>query len=196
MAVIENLIKSTGAGIAISIGAIIYLALGGWIGAVFFSIGLYLVLWFKLNLYTGKVGYLTSAKDIPNLAIMIVGNLIGCALCAVLIPAAPAYAAVLAKLSAPLWLTFIKSIICGILIYAAVDQFKAGRSYAPIIAVPAFILCGAEHCIADMCFILGALMFNTTILTPYLFVFLGIVILGNAIGSLLFRAISFDFSKK
>ena len=196
METLNNIIKSIGAGIAIAIGAIIYLSLGGWAGAVFFSIGLYLVLWFKLNLYTGKVGYLNSPKDIPNLLFMLLGNIIGCALCAILIPAPAAYAVVIAKLSTPIGLIFIKSIICGILIYAGVDQFKAGRSYAPIIAVPAFILCGAEHCIADICFIFGALLYNTAIITPYLFLFLGVIIIGNAIGSLLMRAISFDFTKK
>ena len=53
---LESFSKSVLAGGAITIGAIIYCALyGGVAAAILFSVGLYLVLWFKLNLYTGKI---------------------------------------------------------------------------------------------------------------------------------------------
>ena len=57
--------KSILAGIAIAIGAYINLKLGGIAGAVFFSVGLYLVCNFGLNLYTGKVGYTGMAQNFP-----------------------------------------------------------------------------------------------------------------------------------
>lgn len=92
----------------------------------------------------------------------------------------------IAKLQNNLIIVFFKAVICGILIYAAVDQFKNGKEYAPLIAVPAFILCGAEHCIADICFFISAGILNWNFI-PFLLV----VIIGNSIGSLLF-----DFIKK
>lgn len=56
---LNNLIeynKAILAGAAIAIGAMLYLIVGGVAGAIGFTIGLYLVLWYGLNLYTGKVG--------------------------------------------------------------------------------------------------------------------------------------------
>lgn len=87
-----------------------------------------------------------------------------------------------AKLAAPLWLVFIKAIVCGILIYAAVDQYKKEKEYAPLIAVPAFILVGAEHSIADICFFMMAGCFSIEAI-----IFITVVALGNAVGSLFWR---------
>ena len=57
-----ELIKSILAGIAIGIGAMIFLSLGNPFGAIFFSVGLYAILWYRLSLYTGKIGYINSVK--------------------------------------------------------------------------------------------------------------------------------------
>ena len=180
---ISNLIKSILAGSAIGIGAMIFLSLGGVAGAVGFTIGLYLVLWFGLNLYTGKVGYATTKPmDWINLSIMLISNAIGCLIMLLIFTNPVAQTLILTKLAISPLITFIKAIICGVLIYAAVDQYKRGREYAPIIAVPAFILCGAEHCVADICFFIAAG------LPLFEFIpFISIVVIGNSIGSLLFK---------
>ena len=65
--------KSILAGIAIAIGAYINLKIGGIAGAILFSVGLFLVCNFGLNLYTGKVGYTGIIKNLP----ILLGNLIG-----------------------------------------------------------------------------------------------------------------------
>ena len=65
--------KSILAGIAIAIGAYINLKIGGSVGAGLFAVGLYLVCVFKLNLYTGKVGYTGILKNLP----ILLGNAIG-----------------------------------------------------------------------------------------------------------------------
>ena len=182
---VKLLIKSIGAGLAIVLGAIIYLNLLNWVGAVFFSIGLYLVLWFGLTLYTGKVGYIKSKRDILDIILIFIGNAIGCAAIFCIFGNAAAITIASAKLAQPLWLAAIKAIFCGILIYAGVDQYKKGKEYAPIIAVPAFILLGAEHSIADLCFFFAAGAF-----TPQAALFILIVAVGNAIGSLFWRAIT------
>ena len=182
---LKEFIKSIAAGASIAIGTTIYLALGGWIGAAFFAIGLYLILWFKFNLYSGKVGYINSIKETPNLFIIFIGNLIGCCLIFLIFPSTAATTIMLTKLSVSLWIVLIKGIVCGVLIYAAVQQYKKGKEYAPALAVPAFILCGAEHSIADLCFLMAAGIFNLEAI-----IFICVVAVGNAIGSLAIRAIT------
>lgn len=59
-----TLIKSIWAGIAIAIGAMVYVNIGGPMGALFFSIGLLMVFFLKLKLYTGVVGFTINFKDI------------------------------------------------------------------------------------------------------------------------------------
>lgn len=74
------------AGFLICLGGIINLSVGGGIlGATLFSIGLLTILYFKLNLFTGKAGLLFDNKitDIDLIKIWI-GNFIGCAFCACL----------------------------------------------------------------------------------------------------------------
>ena len=174
------MIKSILAGIAIGIGALINLKVGGIAGAIFFSVGLFLVCIFRLNLYTGKVGYTGVAENLP----ILLGNAIGC-MFLLLYPMDNAKTIIANKLSTPFYITFINAIICGILIYAAVEAFKQGREYMILICVPAFILCGAEHCVADICYAASA-----RIISVDLVYFILTVVIGNSIGSYVFRAIT------
>lgn len=171
------MIKSILAGIAIAIGAYINLKVGGIAGAILFSVGLFLVCNFKLNLYTGKVGYMGIIKSLP----ILLGNVIG-SLFLYFYPTEKAIEIMQNKINAPLYISFLNAIICGILIYAAVEAFKQNKDYMILICVPAFILFGAEHCIADMCYAASAHIFSWQLI-----LFLIIIILGNSIGSLLFR---------
>ena len=171
------MIKSILAGIAIAIGAYINLKLGGIAGAVLFAVGLFLVCNFKLNLYTGKVGYTGIIKNLP----ILLGNLIG-SLILYFYPTEKAIEIIQNKINTPLHITFINSIICGILIYAAVDCFKKEKDYMILVCVPAFILFGAEHCVADMCYAASAHFISIDLI-----IFIVVVILGNSIGSLIFR---------
>lgn len=182
---LKNFSKSIMAGMSIVIGATAYVSLGGFTGALIFSIGLYLVLWYGLDLYTGKVGYATEMRDVGKLLLIFIGNTIGCAL-AFLIPPGPVVAGIAAaKLSTHLIIVFFKAVICGILIYAGVDQYRKQKEYAPLVAVPAFILAGAEHCIADICYFIMARCFTLEAL-----IFIFIVAIGNAIGSILWRRLT------
>lgn len=169
--------KSILAGIVIAIGAYINLKIGGSVGAGLFAVGLYLVCVFKLKLYTGKVGYTGILKNLP----ILLGNAIG-ALLLWFYPTEKAIEVMQTKLATPLHITFINSIICGILIYGAVEAYKQKKDYMIIICVPAFILFGAEHCVADMCYAASAHTFSWQLL-----VFMLIVIVGNSLGSLIFR---------
>ena len=169
--------KSILAGVAIAIGAYINLKIGGVAGAVFFSVGLFLVCIFNLKLYTGKVGYTGIIRNLP----ILLGNLIG-SLILLFYPTEKAVEIMKAKMNVSPPITFLNSIICGILIYAAVEAFKKRREYMIIICVPAFILFGAEHCVADMCYAASAHYFSFELV-----LFLLTVIIGNSIGSLIFR---------
>ena len=169
--------KSILAGVAIAIGAYINLKVGGIAGAVLFSVGLFLVCHFGLNLYTGKVGYTGIAAN----QMILLGNLVG-SLILYFYPTEKATEIMQNKLKTPDEITFINAFICGILIYAAVETFKRGKEYMILICVPAFILFGAEHCVADMCYAASAHMFSWNLIA-----FIAIVILGNSLGSLCFR---------
>ena len=58
---IEILIKSILAGIMIGIGGTIYLSLDNKIvGSILFAIGLFVIVVYSFNLYTGKIGYLIN----------------------------------------------------------------------------------------------------------------------------------------
>ena len=169
------------AGVSISIGAILYINLnGGILGALLFSIGLLLILQFKYKLYTGAVGYISSVKQIILTLWILLGNAIGCTIMYAF-PSGFAQNLIDTKLFVPLWLVFIKASICGLLIYFAVN---AKEKYLTVLAVAAFILSGAEHSIADICFFFSA---NHYSLKGFIFII--IVILGNAFGAIAARRI-------
>lgn len=180
---IKNIISSFLAGLMISIGAIVYLSCPDKIvGAVLFSIGLITILEFKLSLYTGKVGYLRSVKQIPQTMLVLLGNAVGCTFITLFANTLPDVWST--RLEAPLYLTFAKAIICGILIYVCVEQHEkkslTDSLIITLIAIPAFILCGAEHSVADICFMIAS---KNISLRGVLLILL--IAIGNATGSLI-----------
>lgn len=189
----ENLLKSIFAGICIGIAGTAYVQLGGGpFAACLFAIGLILIVLFDFNLYTGKIGYIQSYKDIPKMLLIILGNLIGCWLVASSIDLS-AESIVEAKLILPLNQVFFKSIWCGFLMFSAVDIYKKYDSITGIIfCIPTFILCGFEHSIADSFY-----FFAMGCYTLNVFLFILITIVGNAIGANLFKLLKiFDKNKK
>ena len=60
---IELIKKSVAAAILISFGVCINLTIGGIAGAILFSFGLLGVCALKLNLFTGKAGYIFDSKE-------------------------------------------------------------------------------------------------------------------------------------
>lgn len=176
---IKTAIDALFAGVMIAIGAMIYLSCANAIaGAFLFAIGLVTIILCKFNLYTGKVGYARTKQDIYNLFIIFIMNAVGCAVAAIGNPIA-ATGVILAKLATPLWISFIESIICGILIFIAVNY--KDNLIVTILAVAAFIVGGFEHSIANIAFLFAAHIFSAEAL-----VFIIVVALGNALGSLMF----------
>ena len=179
---INKFIQAVAAGVMIGIAGAVYLAVGPPLGAILFSLGLILICTRGYNLYTGKIGYIEKPKDAIDMWVYIGGNALGTWLVAATQNVSTTDL-INAKLALPWWLVLIKAIGCGILMYIAVDIYKQSsapfKSYWGIITcIPAFILAGFEHSIADMFYIWLGDIYDWRVLE-----FICIVILGNAIGA-------------
>lgn len=181
-----NLKKSIGAGIMISIGTTVYMSLENKIvGALLFTIGLFMICEFNMNLFTGKIGHIIETKNHPNCLIIWFGNFIGCFVASSVIRIAKPQLHTIAKQimdSKELLPAFILSIFCGMLMFLAVDDYKNKKSIVGLfLGVSVFILSGFEHSIAMMSYLIFAVekfSFNYILL-------LAVVTIGNAFGALL-----------
>jgi formate/nitrite transporter FocA (FNT family) len=191
---LKILFKSFLAGIMIAIGGTVFLSIENKvIGASLFSIGLFGVLIYNLNLYTGKIGYLITnfnLKYIKELIITLIGNFIGACSVGFILRYTRIYdniyekSLILAntKLNDNILSIFILSIFCGLLMYYAVNGFKKqtdfGKYLVVYLGVAVFILCGFEHCIANMYYFSVADIWSLKTLG-----YTGIMVLGNSLGS-------------
>ena len=121
------------AGICISIGCVVNLRVGGVAGAVLFAFGLTTVVYYGLKLYTGTAGFIRLKGDWSMLAVVLLGNIVGCFLSAWLIS----------------WACFLLAIGCGFIMTTAVEFARKGKMLPLLLGVPVFILCGFAHSIAD-----------------------------------------------
>ena len=177
-------INSILAGLCIGIGCNIYLSCDNkYIGASLFSVGLITIITFGFNLYTGKVGYILTkgSKFIIDVLIILLGNIVGCILFGLLFPSDIAAQMCFVKLSTNLLTIFYKSIMCGLLMFVAVDSYKVNKNFLlTFMCIPTFILSGYEHSIADVVYLTMGGIFS-----PVAIKFIFIVILGNAIGGMI-----------
>lgn len=183
--------KSILAGFAIGIGGTLYLSVESKVvGALLFTVGLYIICLHGLLLYTGKVGYLPeqSPEYLLDLLMIWIGNFLGTGLAALAVScsriasiAEKAAAMCLVKQEDGLGSLFLLGVFCGFLMYAGVDGYK--KSNQPLIlfaCVSAFILCGFEHCVADMFYFSVAGMWNLKSVLCMIF-----ITAGNSIGGML-----------
>lgn len=179
------------AGVAIAIGGCVFLSLENKvIGALMFTVGLFAICTHDLNLYTGRIGYLVNQPVSYCLELLIIwiGNLTGTFLAASVIPltrissiSGKAVQMCEAKLNDNLLSLFLLGIFCGFLMFVAVDGFRVAKN--PLIlfmGVATFILCGFEHCIADMFYISVAQMWSWRA-----FLCIISITLGNSMGAVL-----------
>ncbi len=154
------------AGMSIALGGVIFLSVENrMLGAFLFTVGLFSVCGFGFHLFTGKVCYVfQNDRDYAvRLPVIWAGNLVGTGLVAgaaaltrsgaALSEKAAALAAV--KTGDSLVSLFFLGLLCNIFIYIAVEGYgklphEVGKYLALVFGVMGFILCGTEHCVADM----------------------------------------------
>ena len=189
------------AGILISLGGAIFLACYDaaipytkYVGAFFFSLALLCICMREYALYTGKIGLVIekhSKDDISLLLLCLLGNAIGTIAFGYLIgwvfPNIKATAITLcsSKLEQSYGFGLLRAFLCGILVYLAVDIYRNNKSSLGIfLCIPAFILSGYEHSIADIFYFAAA---GTA--SGEAFLYLLMIIIGNSIGGLLIPAL-------
>lgn len=185
------------AGVCIALGGTAFLALDNKVlGALFFTVGLFTICTFGFSLFTGKVCYVferdkSYAIDLP---IMWLGNLVGTWLTAQaelatrqgagLAEKASTLCSV--KLNDSLWSVFILAVFCDIMIFIAVDGYaknphELGKYLSLFFGVMVFILCGFEHCVANMYYFSMAGVWGGRAL-----LYIVVMSLGNAVGGVIF----------
>ena len=184
------------AGIAIGLGGLVFLSVDNKvIGSFLFTIGLFTVCTMGFNLFTGKVCY-TFQNDTAykiGLPVIWLGNLVGTGLtagCAWMTRVAPAVSEKAiglcqTKLGDSYASLFFLGILCNIFIYIGVEGYKSnphefGKYLALVFGVMVFILCGTEHCVADMFYFWMAGAWSGQAVVRLL-----VITLGNAVGGVL-----------
>ena len=186
------------AGIAISIGGFGNLALGGIAGAVFFSFGLITVVSYRMKLFTGMVGFIKSANEIPETLVGLAGNILGCLLVAWLARLSPmnlqepAQKILMARLAVGPLKAGALAIGCGFIVTTAV-QFGREKHWLPmILGIPLFILCGFPHCVADAFYYLTAPFSCISSNLGQVLLLYVCLVLGNFLGCNLYRLIMWE----
>ena len=177
------------AGLCISVGCVVNLRVGGVAGAVLFSFGLLAVLHYQLKLYTGTAGFIRAKGDWTMLVMVLLGNIAGCALCAYAMSYAqpdiltPDMGIVESRLAKGPFACFLLAIGCGFIMTTAVQFGREGKFLPLLFGVPAFILCGFTHSVADAFYFLAApQMIGQQLLTIYV-----AEVFGNFVGCNLYR---------
>ena len=167
----KNISKSLLAGICIAIGGMIFISVPDkTIGSFLFSIGLFSVLIFKLNLYTGIVCkpkiYTNNLSLIP---ISFFGNILGASCVGILLSnsemiiTAKELCQIKLNESTVEW--WLGSIVCGMFIALAVYGWNSREDIHShimvVLGVMGFILTSSEHVVADaFYFSAGGELFN------------------------------------
>ena len=186
------------AGLFIGMAGTVYLAVpNANLGAFLFAFALMTILCYGFKLFTGAIGYLMTQKraDIFSYLITLIliwlGNLGGCFAVGSLVRSTRTFALIEArvmnvcnaKLNDDPASLLILAFFCGILMYLAVETYRRKelgdifRFAAVFLCVSIFILCGFEHCIANMFYFSAAGVWSVkTLLTVLL------MTLGNSLG--------------
>lgn len=187
----------------------VLIAIAGWgflanpaLGMFLFCVGLIGVVKYRVKLYTGTAGFLTGWGDILPLLVILLGNIVGCLAVAAVSLYSPlalpeaATGIVSARLRTG-WLgTGLLAIGCGLLMSFAVDFARRNRDFSDwlplLFAVPAFILCGFPHCVADAFYCCVCLFNATDIVWGPLIAYYVSIVIGNFIGCNLYRIAHFS----
>ena len=194
----KTFLRAVLAGICVSLGGAVFLSVENMVaGAFLFSIGLFTILGFGFDLFTGKVGYIFENKPsyLGTLGVIWLGNLAGTGLFALMLRFTKVYAGisgrigtlVSGKLNDTPVSVFLLATGCGLCMYIAVQSYRTHQDFQKIIMVVlpimAFILARFEHCIANM-FYFWLYWFGCGFTLKSL-VYIVIMSLGNSVGALI-----------
>jgi len=184
------------AGSAIGFGGVAFLTVENKIlGSLFFTVGLFIVCTMKLNLYTGKVCYIfqNDKQYLLGIPVIWVGNFIGTGLVALMVRCSrisaisqKAVSMCQTKLNDNLLSIFILSMLCNIFIYIGVEGYnkiphEVGKYLSLFFGVMIFIICGYEHCVANMFYFSVS---NSWCCKAFLYLI--VMTIGNAAGGVIF----------
>lgn len=181
-----NFLKSIVAGMCISFGCICSLSTDNKIwGTLLFTVGLFSIITYQLNLFTGKIGLVHSWTEVLNCFVYLFGNMIGCIIMFNLIRFTSIYNKILPvlqttalnRMNQTQLELFILGILCGILMLFATKN--TSNKILTMFCVCTFITIGSAHSVADSFFLLAynnPLEYIKDILT---------IACGNAVGSII-----------
>lgn len=186
------LINSFLAALMIIIGCIVYLQVGGIFGSILFSFALLTICSRGYHLYTGRVGLVSISTGIKlwekflYCVVILLLNfvftyLFGTFIRNVGIGVEVAQQMCAVKLTKSALETFVDGLLCGVIMYVAVQIFLENKSvFGILIGVPVFIMAGFEHSIADMGYLSIAGYWQQDKAVPFIL----LVIAGNTLGSI------------
>ncbi len=195
-------------GLMLGVGGMVSLSSDNrYMGAFLFSLGLFCIVQFRYGLFTGKVGYIVCREPVYILEVLVtlVANGVGTWIAALLLRQTRFFTAsvtgmeqtieqrvtvtVEGKLNDSPVSIFVLAIFCGMLMFTAVEANRAcrekgnfvGALFGVVMPVVAFIICGFNHCIADMFYY----FFSGCPDVPAALVYFALAIAGNAVGGMI-----------
>lgn len=195
MKILKTLIFAFLAGVCISIGGTAFLSCSDkTVGALFFTVGLFIIVTNGFNLFTGKICYVfeNPPSYIGSCCLIWLGNLAGTFAAGRLLlltrigesMSDKAFKMCETKLSDGHLSLFILAFFCNMLIFIAVDGYKnnpheVGKYLSLFFGVAVFIICSFEHCVADMFYFTVGNAWNIDAVTA-----LAVITLGNILGGI------------
>jgi formate/nitrite transporter FocA (FNT family) len=205
------------AGAAISIGGTASLLAcnllsgmwGKFVGALLFSLGMFVVITYGLKLFTGMVSGIPTmgVKNVWQLPVCFLANALGCIIFALIVRNSfigetlvkQAQSIISGKLGDDYWAikTFCSAIACGILITFSVwsprytAEKKLSASIGVMLPIVVFVFCGFDHSVADVFYL--CLDGN---ITWQAVGYIALAVAGNIVGGVLFPLAALLFNKK
>lgn len=169
-----------GASLLIGLGDYVLLKIGEPIGPFLFAFGLLGVCVLGLNLFTGKCGFwFEDGISLVDLIVILIVNLAAGYGFGALFHMMDPTIVTAAESKVALWGCslefFLKSAMCGVIMYLAVELYRRGTKLGILFGVPLFIFCGFQHSIANVITMGVAGAFSWTVL---------LCALGNFVGAL------------
>ena len=183
---------TAGASLLIGLGDYALLKIGTPLGPFRFAFGLLGVCVLKLNLFTGKCGFLfEDGLKLSELIVILVANLVFGYLVGMLFGLIDEEVFMAASNKMASWEFsgefFLKSALCGVIMYLAVAIYKKGSPLGILLGVPLFIFCGFQHSIANVITMGAAMGLDWSVL---------LCAAGNFVGALVAWALCSGIVKK